>query len=97
MTYNVELLWFADCANHPSARRMLEEVIAEVAPGTAIHDVDASDPVGCQNPSVMRRRTRGSARPADRAGGPDVATPARPEEGRGPIRAVRVVVSQVVA
>jgi len=44
VTHTVELLWFADCANHPAARRMLEEVIAEVAPGTPIHDVDATDP-----------------------------------------------------
>jgi len=40
----VELLWFADCPNHQTARAMLEEVIAEVAPGTAIRDIDASDP-----------------------------------------------------
>jgi hypothetical protein len=40
----VELLWFADCPNHPAARAMLEEVIAEVAPGTLLRDVDATDP-----------------------------------------------------
>lgn len=40
----VELLWFEGCANHPAARQMLEEVIAAVAPGTPIHDVDATDP-----------------------------------------------------
>ena len=40
----VELLWFSDCPNHQTARAMLEEVIAEVAPGTAIRDIDASDP-----------------------------------------------------
>ena len=28
----VELLWFADCPNHPAARRMLEQVISEIAP-----------------------------------------------------------------
>jgi hypothetical protein len=44
MSHTVELLWFSDCANHPAARAMLEEVIAEVAPGTPIHDVDATDP-----------------------------------------------------
>jgi hypothetical protein len=44
MSRNVELLWFEGCANHPAAQRMLEEVIAEVAPGTAIYDVDATDP-----------------------------------------------------
>lgn len=44
MTPAVELLWFSDCANHPAARAMLEEVIAEVAPGTPIRDVDATDP-----------------------------------------------------
>ena len=32
MTHEVELLWFSSCANHAAARRMLEEVIAEVAP-----------------------------------------------------------------
>lgn len=44
MIHEVELLWFADCVNHPAARSMLEEVIDEVAPGTLIRDVDASDP-----------------------------------------------------
>lgn len=40
----VELLWFADCANHPAARQMLEEAIGQIAPGTPIRDVDATDP-----------------------------------------------------
>lgn len=40
----VELLWFRDCPNHEAARRLLHEVIAEVAPGTAVADIDASDP-----------------------------------------------------
>lgn len=44
MIRRVELLWFADCANHPAARLMLEEVIADLAPGTPIIDVDATDP-----------------------------------------------------
>ena len=45
MTREVELLWFEGCANHPAARQMLEGVLAEVAPGTPIKDVDATDPV----------------------------------------------------
>jgi hypothetical protein len=44
MSHDVELIWFQDCANHPAARLMLEEVIAQVAPSTPIRDVDASDP-----------------------------------------------------
>jgi hypothetical protein len=44
MSQTVELLWFSDCANHPAVRAMLEEVIAEVAPGTPIRDIDATDP-----------------------------------------------------
>ena len=47
-TLNVELIWFSDCPNHRVARAQLEEVIAEVAPGTEIHDVDASDPATAQ-------------------------------------------------
>ena len=43
MTHVVELLWFSGCAIHPAARALLEEVIAEVAPGTPIHNVDATD------------------------------------------------------
>lgn len=41
---SVELLWFRDCPNHEDARRLLHEVIAEVAPGTPVADIDASDP-----------------------------------------------------
>ena len=43
MSQIVELLWFSDCPNHPAARAMLGEVIAEVAPGTPIRDIDATD------------------------------------------------------
>ena len=35
----VELLWFEDCPNHIRARVLLEEVLADLAPGTAVHDV----------------------------------------------------------
>ena len=44
MIRTVELIWFSECPNHPAARAMLEEVIADIAPGTPIHDVDATDP-----------------------------------------------------
>jgi hypothetical protein len=43
MTREVELLWFDDCPNHPAARSMLEDVIADLAPGTPINDIDATD------------------------------------------------------
>lgn len=43
MTRDIELLWFSDCRNRLAARRMLEEVIAGLAPGTPIRDVDATD------------------------------------------------------
>jgi hypothetical protein len=49
MTHTAELLWFSDCANHPAARAMLEEVIADVAPGTSIRDIDATDPATAAN------------------------------------------------
>ena len=44
MTHDVELLWFSDCPNHATARRMLAEVIAEFVPGTPFRDLDATDP-----------------------------------------------------
>ena len=44
MNHTVELLWFSDCVNHPAARAMLEEVIGDIAPGTQIREVDATDP-----------------------------------------------------
>lgn len=65
MTHEVELLWFSNCANHAAARRMLEEVIAEVAPGTSIHDVDATDP-------VLAQRVRFPGSPTIRVDGRDV-------------------------
>ncbi len=48
MTHEVELLWFADCPNHTTARQMLQEVIAELVPGTRIRDLDATDPIAAQ-------------------------------------------------
>ena len=44
MRRDVELLWFTDCPNHEQTRRLLLEVIWEVAPGTPIRDIDATDP-----------------------------------------------------
>ena len=44
MSKTVELLSFSECPNHPAARALLEEVIADVAPGTPIRDLDATDP-----------------------------------------------------
>ena len=61
----VELLWFADCANHSDARQVLEEVIGEIAPGTPIRDVDATDPA-----TAERLRFPGS--PTIRIDGRDV-------------------------
>ena len=40
----VELLWFDACPNHAAARRLLTDALAELAPGTTIDDIDASDP-----------------------------------------------------
>ena len=65
MTHEVELLWFEDCPNHPAARRMLEEVIGELAPDTPITDVDATDP-------VVAQRLRFPGSPTIRIDGRDV-------------------------
>jgi hypothetical protein len=65
MTHEVELLWFSDCPNRAMARRMLEEVIAELVPGTPIRDLDATDPV-----TAARARFPGS--PTIRVDGRDV-------------------------
>ena len=65
MTREVALLWFSDCANHAAAHRMLEEAIAEVAPGTPIRDVDATDP-------VLAQRLRFPGSPTIRVDGRDV-------------------------
>lgn len=65
MRHEVELLWFDGCANHPAARSMLEEVIAELAPGTPIHDVDATD-------TAVADRLRFPGSPTIRVDGVDV-------------------------
>lgn len=62
---HVELLWFDGCPNHDSARRLLREVIAEVAPGTRIRDIDASDP-------AVAERLRFPGSPTIRVNGRDV-------------------------
>jgi hypothetical protein len=65
MTGRVELLWFADCTNHAAARRMLEEVIAELVPGTPVHDLDATD-------AATAERVRFSGSPTIRVDGRDI-------------------------
>jgi hypothetical protein len=65
VTHDVELLWFADCPNHTTARQMLQEVIADLVPGTPIRDLDATDPL-----TAERLRFPGS--PTIRVDGDDV-------------------------
>ena len=65
MTHDVELLWFADCPNQATARRMLAEVIAEFAPGTPIRDLDATDPLTAE-------RVRFPGSPTIRVDGRDI-------------------------
>ena len=65
MTLRIELLWFADCPNHPVARAMLEEVVAELAPGAPLVDVDASDP-------AVAAKLRFPGSPTIRIGGRDI-------------------------
>ena len=42
--HDVELLWFTDCPNHQVARALLHEIVAELAPGSVIRDIDATEP-----------------------------------------------------
>lgn len=61
----VELLWFEDCPNHPAARVLLDELLGELAPGTAVHEIDATEPAVAE-----RHRFPGS--PTIRIDGRDV-------------------------
>lgn len=61
----VMLLWFQDCPNHDAARVMLRELLTELAPGTTIEDIDATEPTVAE-----RHRFPGS--PTIRVDGHDV-------------------------
>lgn len=65
MSHQVELLWFSDCANHPAARRMLQDVIEELALGTAIIEIDATE-------ATVAERVRFPGSPTIRVDGRDV-------------------------
>lgn len=65
MTATIELLWFSDCPNHPTARSLLQKVVADVAPGTAILEVDATD-------LAVAERLRFPGSPTIRINGRDV-------------------------
>jgi hypothetical protein len=65
MSQRIELLWIQECANHRAARQMLEEVVAEVAPGARIIDVDTTDP-------TVAERVRFPGSPTIRVDGRDV-------------------------
>jgi len=43
VTARIELLWFDGCPNHEAARTLLRDVVAELAPGTPIVDIDATE------------------------------------------------------
>ena len=61
----VELLWFQDCPNHQAARAMLGDLLSELAPGTTVEDVDASD-------SAVAEQNRFPGSPTIRIDGRDV-------------------------
>ena len=61
----IQLLWFSDCPNHEAARALLREVLAELAPGTPIEEVDATDP-------AVAERERFPGSPTIRVDGRDV-------------------------
>ncbi len=65
MAREVEFLWFSECPHHSTARRLLQDVIARVAPETPIHDVDATDP-------AVADRIRFPGSPTIRVDGRDV-------------------------
>lgn len=65
MTHDVELLWFRDCANHVAARQLLDEVLAEAAPATQVHSIDATEP-------DVAQRLRFPGSPTIRVDGVDV-------------------------
>ena len=65
MTRTVELLWFSECPNHAAARRLLDDVVRDLAPGTPVREIDASDPT-----TAARLRFPGS--PTIRIDGQDV-------------------------
>lgn len=56
VTRAVELLWFSDCPHHAAARRLLREVLATMAPGTPIRDLDASGPMSPPACAFLARR-----------------------------------------
>lgn len=61
----VELLWFEDCPNHPATRALLDDILRDLAPGTSVDEIDASDLAVAQ-----RHRFPGS--PTIRIDGQDV-------------------------
>ena len=58
-------LWFAECPNHAASRAPLDDVIAAIAPGTPIRDIDATDP-------DLAREVRLPGSPTIRVDGRDV-------------------------
>ena len=44
MSHRIEFLYFDDCPSHVPARSLLDEVVADLAPGTAVEVVNATDP-----------------------------------------------------
>ncbi len=61
----VGLPWFQDCPNHPAARALLGELLGELAPGTTVEDIDATD-------LAVAERHRFPGSPTIRVNGRDV-------------------------
>lgn len=61
----VELLWFRDCPNHDAVRAILRELLTQLAPGTTVEDIDATEP-------AVAERTRFPGSPTVRVDGRDL-------------------------
>jgi hypothetical protein len=61
----IEFLWFGGCANHEQARALLHDVIANVAPGVPVEDIDAGD-------EIVAIATRFPGSPTIRINGRDI-------------------------
>lgn len=61
----IELLWFQDCPNHPGARALIEDVVAELGVRADIRSVEVAD-------DTIAERIRFPGSPTIRVDGVDI-------------------------
>ena len=82
MTHHAQILWFAGCPNTDTARTMLRDAVARLAPDTTVEDLDVTD-ASLPGNRIAAGTTPCTARGPGSASAPECCAPGAASTGTG--------------